>query len=174
VKIILPLLIEQKLAAVLRQAGWQEIGGILMGEHVAEGVYRIQDVTIQGQAGTFASFVRLAREIVGPLHRFFRKTHHDYTLFNYLGEWHSHPSFLPRPSSRDSETIWEMLQDTETGANFAVLLVVRLSEARQLEGTATIYLHAHVSFAAELLREGAVGLPSQEGMANGEPGQQGS
>lgn len=171
---MLPLLIEQKLAAALRQAGWQEIGGILMGEHVAEGVYRIQDVTIQRQAGTFALFVRLATEIAGPLHRFFRKTHHDYTRFNYLGEWHSHPSFLPRPSSRDGETMWEMLQDAQTGANFAVLLVVRLSEAHQLEGAATVYLPEHVSFAAELLREGAVGLSSQEGMANGEPGQQGS
>jgi hypothetical protein len=70
--------------------------------------------------------------------------------------------------------MWEMLQDTETGANFAVLLVVRLSEAHQLEGTARVYLPEHVSFAAELLRERAVGLPSQEGMANGEPGQQGS
>jgi proteasome lid subunit RPN8/RPN11 len=166
---MVPLLIEQKLTAALRQAGRQEIGGILMGEHVAEGVYRIQDVTIQGQAGTFASFVRFAKEIVGPLHLFFRKTHYDYTRFNYLGEWHSHPSFLPRPSLCDSETMWELLQDAETGANFAVLLVVRLSGPHHLEGTATVYLPEHVSFAAELLREGAGGLPSQEGMANGEP-----
>ena len=156
--------------AALYRAGRQEIGGILMGEHVAEGIYRIQDATVQGQVGTFASFVRLAKEVVVPLHRFFRKTHHDYRRFNYLGEWHSHPSFLPRPSTRDSETMWEMLQEAETGANFAVLLVVRLSEAHQVEGTATVYVPEHVSFEAELLREGAIVLSNQEGMENGEPG----
>jgi len=169
VKVILPLVIEQKLLAALCKAGRQEIGGILMGEHVAGDVYRIQDVTVQGQAGTFASFVRFAKEIVGPLHSFFHKTHHDYKRFNYLGEWHSHPSFLPRPSMRDSETMWEMLQDTETGANFAVLLVVRLSESNQVEGTATVYLPRHVSFEAELLRESVTIVAGQEGMGNDEP-----
>jgi [CysO sulfur-carrier protein]-S-L-cysteine hydrolase len=169
VKIILPLLIEQKLAAAMYKAGRQEIGGILMGEHVAEGVFRIQDATVQRQAGTFASFVRLTKEVVVPLHRFFRKTHHDYRRFNYLGEWHSHPSFLPRPSTRDSETMWEMLQEAETSTNFAVLLVVRLSEAHQVEGTATVYVPEHVSFEAELLREGTIVLSIQEGMENGKP-----
>jgi proteasome lid subunit RPN8/RPN11 len=173
-KVFLPLLIEQELASALYKAGRQEIGGILMGEHIAEGVYRIQNVTVQGRAGTFASFVRLAKEVVVPLQHFFRKTRHDYKRFNYLGEWHSHPSFLPRPSMQDSETMWEMLQDAEIGANFAVLLVVRLSQGHQVEGTAMVYLPGHISFEAELLREGPIGLSNQEGMENGEPGQHGS
>ncbi len=137
-KVILPLPIEQKLTIALHKAGRQEIGGILMGEYIAEGVYRIQDITVQRQAGTFASFMRLAKEVVIPLHHFFRKTLHDYRRFNYLGEWHSHPSFLPRPSMQDSETMWEMLQDAEMNANFVVLLVVRLSQTRHIEGTATV------------------------------------
>ena len=168
-KIILPATIERKLAATLRKAGQQEIGGILMGEYIEEGMYRVQELTVQGQAGTFASFVRLAKEIVVPLQHFFRKTRYDYKRFNYLGEWHSHPSFLARPSQRDSETMWEMLQDADIGAHFAVLLVVRLSSACQVEGTVTVYLPERISFEAELLREEPIELSNQESMEHGAP-----
>lgn len=164
---------ERKLEATLRKAGQQEIGGILMGEHIAEDVYRVQELTVQGQAGTFASFVRLAKEVVVPLQHFFRKTRYNYKRFNYLGEWHSHPSFLARPSLRDSETMWEMLQDAAIGANFAVLLVVRLSSACQVEGTVTVYLPERISFEAELLREEPVEPSNKEGMGHGEPGRDG-
>jgi [CysO sulfur-carrier protein]-S-L-cysteine hydrolase len=170
VKIILPSLIEQELAVALCKAGQQEIGGILMGKHVVEDIYQIQDITVQREAGTFASLVRLAEDIVVPLHHFFRKTLHDYKQFNYLGEWHSHPSFFPRPSMQDSETMWEMLQDAQTGANFAILLVVRLATSHQVEGTATVYLPQRISFGAELIREGAIAPSNQEGIENGEPG----
>jgi proteasome lid subunit RPN8/RPN11 len=173
-KIILPVAIERKLAAALHKAGQQEIGGILMGEYLEVGLYRVQELTVQGQAGTFASFVRLAKEIVVPLQHFFRKTRYDYKRFNYLGEWHSHPSFLARPSGRDSETMWEMLQDADIGANFAVLLVVRLSSACQVEGTVTVYLPECISFEAELLREEPSELSNQESMEHGVPGRDGT
>ena len=82
----------------------REVGGVMMGEHVEGEVFRVIEVTVQ-QAGTVTTFVRLIWDAVASLGRFFARTGHQYTKFNYLGEWHSHPSFRLHPSDRDSATI---------------------------------------------------------------------
>lgn len=139
-RVLLPSDVAEKLESDLRDAASREIGGVLMGEHVSEGVFRIKDLTVQRRGGTFASFVREVRAALAPLQRFFRETGHDYTRYNYLGEWHSHPSFLAEPSHKDSESMWRLVEDPAVGANFVVLLIVRLGAERKLEGSATVYL----------------------------------
>jgi len=124
-----------------------------MGEYVADGVYRLCDLTIQRQSGTFASFVRMVREILIPLRRFFHRTDYKFTQFNYLGEWHSHPSFAPYPSGVDSETMLGIVDDPQVGANFAVLMVVQLNNSDHLEGTVTVYLPGRRMLEGELVRE---------------------
>lgn len=151
-KILLPDRIEQRLTIALKKAGNQEIGGILMGEHVADAIYRVQDLTIQCRGGTWVSFVRVIQDTLGPLRRFFHRTGHNFTRFNYLGEWHSHPSFSLQPSRLDHEAMWEIVGDPEVGANFVVLMIVRVTPAGQLEGTATVYLPGQQVFAAQLVR----------------------
>jgi hypothetical protein len=86
VKILLPHELEQKLIRALQEAGYREIGGILMGERIGPDSYRIKDVTIQNKGGTIASFVRLVGGILGPLKRFFQQTNNEFARFNYLGE----------------------------------------------------------------------------------------
>jgi hypothetical protein len=140
----------------LKEADSQEIGGILMGEYVADEVYRVCDLTVQRQGGTFASFVRMVRETIAPLRRFFHRTGYNFTYFNYLGEWHSHPSFTLHPSGVDSETMWEIVNDPQVGANFAVLMVVQLGNSSHLEGTVTVYSPKRQMLEGELIREGAV------------------
>jgi hypothetical protein len=152
-QIILPDGIEQRLITALKDAGDQEIGGILMGEHVAGFVYRIQDITIQYHHGTFVSFVRVIQEILNPLRQFFRRTGHNFVRFNYLGEWHSHPSYALVPSNVDSETMWEIVEDPKVGANFAALMIIRLNATDHVEGTVTIYLPGHRMFRGKLARE---------------------
>jgi [CysO sulfur-carrier protein]-S-L-cysteine hydrolase len=51
IQVFLPEKIGQHLTAVLKKAGQQEIGGILMGEHVADRVFRVRDLTVQHQGG---------------------------------------------------------------------------------------------------------------------------
>ncbi len=154
-QILLPSEVEQQIVAALKQAGQREIGGILMGECVADAVYRICDLTIQRHGGNFASFVRLIQGILDPLNRFFRETGYNYTQFNYLGEWHSHPAFDPKPSSLDCGTMWAIVEDPKVGANFAVLMVVQLDKADRLEGTMTVFLPGRRMFEGKLIREGA-------------------
>jgi hypothetical protein len=130
---------EQKLVSALNRAGKRETGGILMGEHVEPGLFRVSELTVQMQMGSFASFVRLVDSVVVPPRRFFARTGHDYRRFNYLGEWHSHHSFALIPSSRDRESMQEIVLDTRVGARFAVLMLVRLGEKSALELDATVF-----------------------------------
>ena len=70
--------------------------------------------------------MRRLGEALSALARFFRLTGEDYTRFNYLGEWHSHPSFSTTPSEKDVQSMLEIAGDPEVGANFVALVIVRL------------------------------------------------
>ena len=127
----IPTEIEKRLRADLRRGGQREIGGILMGECLQPGRFRVADITADHGGGTIATFVRSLRAALQALTRFFDRTEHDYRRFNYLGEWHSHPSFAPTPSNRDIESLQNIADDPEVGANFVVLLIVKLGREKQ-------------------------------------------
>jgi [CysO sulfur-carrier protein]-S-L-cysteine hydrolase len=78
----------ERLTLALRRAGHREVGGILMAEHVGHNVFTVRDVTLHGMGG-IARFVRRMEEALGGLHSFFARSSHEYTRFNYIGEWHS-------------------------------------------------------------------------------------
>lgn len=150
-ELILPPDIIRKLNEALSKAGTREIGGILMGEHIAENQFQVSDITVQHYGGSFATFLRVVQEVVGPLRRFFQVTNHDYTRYNYLGEWHSHPSFSLTPSSTDRSTMHGILKDPRVGANFVVLLIVRLADSKLITGAVTVYQHGGVEYAGQLV-----------------------
>jgi proteasome lid subunit RPN8/RPN11 len=152
-KLLLPPPLVKRLAIALEKAGTHEIGGILMGKHVTENVFQVTDLTIQRHGGGFATFLRVVQDITEPLRNFFRATNHNYTRFNYLGEWHSHPSFIPEPSSRDHQTMRDIIEDPDVGANFVVLMIVKLNQSRQLEGSVTVYQPNEREFMGELVQE---------------------
>ncbi|AII57430.1 hypothetical protein X792_01235 [Dehalococcoides mccartyi CG1] len=138
-KIVLPIDIQKKIIHALEKAGSRETGGILMGEHIESDVFRIVDLTIQKSYGNVFSFMRLIDNVSQALKTFFDKTNRQYTRYNYLGEWHSHPSFSTLPSSKDIESMSEIVNDKGVGANFVMLLIVRLNSAQLIEGTATAF-----------------------------------
>ncbi len=140
-KIILPKKIENKLFEAIVRADKNEIGGILMGEYLSNDEYKIVDYTIQSKKGNIMTFVRLVSDVVVPLRKFFQKTKFNYRKYNYLGEWHSHPSFALRPSNTDVESMWEIVNDPTTNATFAVLLIFKADIINsQLEGNAFVFL----------------------------------
>jgi hypothetical protein len=57
-----------------------------------------------------------------------------------LGEWHSHPSFELEPSGKDDLSIREIVEDRDVGANFVVLLMVKLAGNGELLTRAYTYL----------------------------------
>jgi proteasome lid subunit RPN8/RPN11 len=137
--LILPPEQYELLLVALQKAGRREVGGILMGEHAGPNLFIVRELTVH-RRGAFASFVRRIEDAIGSLRAFFRQTGHDYARFNYLGEWHSHPSFSPYPSGKDDLSMLQIVQDETVGANFAVLLILKLSPEGELVSTAHTYL----------------------------------
>lgn len=115
------------------RAGSRETGGMLFGEHVEQDTFRIVEATVHA-VGRFASFVRVVTDGFARLDAFFRRTRHDYTRFNYLGEWHSHPSFAVHPSNTDDASMQGIVDDTRTRALFVVLLIVKIEDGELVSG----------------------------------------
>lgn len=128
-----------RLRKCLRGAGWREIGGILMGEQVAPDHFRIVDFSVDDTTGTAAHFVRSPDHHAQALDSFFRKTGSDFKRFNYLGEWHSHPSFLVRPSHEDLMSMRGLVEG-ERDIDFSALLIVRLRYFLHLEAAAYMFV----------------------------------
>lgn len=137
-KLLLPLKVIKRLKRELR-GRHREIGGVLVGEHVSGDVFRIVDISVQLNGGTAAHFVRDPEHHRAFLVDFFARTGHDYQRFNYLGEWHSHPRFLPLPSGEDFDTMLQIVADPAVGANFVVLIIARLHSWGRLEISATLF-----------------------------------
>lgn len=70
---------------------------------------------------------------------FFRKTGSDFKRFNYLGEWHSHPSFPVRPSHEDVISM-QSLVNGERDIDFSALLIARLRYFLHLEAAAYMFV----------------------------------
>ena len=152
-QLLVPPEITSQLVDALTQAGRREIGGILMGQHVGADTFRVMEVTVQRRGGTFAAFIRIVADILAPLRAFFDATKHDYTRFNYLGEWHSHHSFALEPSERDHMTMYDMVMDSQLGAHFVVLLLVKLNNVGQLQGSVTVYQPNITRFPGSVVQE---------------------
>jgi proteasome lid subunit RPN8/RPN11 len=151
-QILLSLEIVNQFAAELRSAGSREIGGLLFGEHIGGDAFRVVEITVQKRGGTCGSFVRNPQEHNEQLRQFFEKTGDDHTRFNYLGEWHSHPSFPPIPSLGDIETLHGLLNDPQVGANFLALLILRRREG-SLEMSATVFQSGYEPAAVQVYTE---------------------
>jgi [CysO sulfur-carrier protein]-S-L-cysteine hydrolase len=138
-QLLLPSRLIQRLQTELKRGRDREIGGLLMGEHVHDEVFRIVDITVQRSGGDRACFIRQPKDHQKALKKFFARTGNDFTRFNYLGEWHSHPSFVPSPSSTDLATMQSMVVDPSVGANFLVLLIAKRNSLGNFEASATLF-----------------------------------
>jgi hypothetical protein len=123
----------QRLAAELRRAKEREIGGVLVGEQLAPDVFRLVDFSVQRAGGTATCFVCDPDAHSDFLEAFFQRTGADYSRFNYLGEWHSHPLFSVAPSPTDVAQMQALVDEAPERRPFAVLLIVRLAQRRRVE-----------------------------------------
>ena len=139
----------------LRRAGSDEIGGVLATEHVAENVFRVVDLSVQRRGGTYAAFSRDATNHKRFMRRFLDLTGHQYERFNYLGEWHSHPSFPALPSTTDVNTMKALLKSPDQAANFLVLLIVKRTTTGKLEGSAHAFARGFPPMRVPLVMHGA-------------------
>ena len=139
-RLLLPQEILERLQRELRRGGRREIGGLLMGEHVTDNVFRVVDLTVQRSGGTVSCFVRDPADHQSQLDAFFERHGQEFRRFNYLGEWHSHPLFKPQPSETDVTTMRSIVNDAAVGANFLVLMIVRIGWRGQLQLSASAFV----------------------------------
>jgi len=131
--------VARQMVAALERAGQNEVGGVLMAEHVDVNQFTIAELTVH-KRGALASFVRRIEDALGRLTSFFIRTNRDYRRFNYIGEWHSHPIFELEPSFKDDASMMEILLDPAVGARFVVLVLVKLDVRGFLLANAYLYL----------------------------------
>ena len=151
-KILLAPQIVQRLRNELRRAGCQEIGGVLMGEDLGGEAFSVVDISVQRSGGTHSCFIRNQKDHQDYLKEFFARTGQDYSRFNYLGEWHSHPNFETVPSTPDIETMQSIVGDPDVGVNFLVLLIVK-RVGKEIEASATGFTPLGVPFSIPLAAE---------------------
>lgn len=124
----------EKLVAALDRAGIKETGGQLYGEQLAPSSFRVTELTVQSRPGAFARFVVDLLQAAKDAARFFERTERLYTRYNYIGEWHSHPSFAVQPSGPDVAAMRGIVRDSRFAGSFAVLMIVRLDAAMLTAG----------------------------------------
>lgn len=151
-QLLVSLEIHDQVLKELRSAGSREVGGLLFAEHLGGDIFRLLEVSVQKKGGTAGRFMRDPQEHQEQLNKFFERTGEEHTRFNYLGEWHSHPSFYTVPSPEDIETMESLVSDPSVGANFAVLLIVRRQDSR-LAVSATVFRRSEEPLAARVFIE---------------------
>ena len=142
--------VKERLRRALRSAGRREIGGVLMGEQIEPGHFRIVDLTIDAETGGRAHFVRSPEAHAEALDAFFARTGNAYDRFNYLGEWHSHPGLPVSLSVQDAGSMTDLVHG-ERGIDFAVLLIVRLDWWRFIASSCTLFRKGQIPSAVEIL-----------------------
>lgn len=130
--------VQATLRRALVKSGSRECGGVLMGEHVGVNHFAVRAVTVQ-KPEAIASFVRRLTGVLKAIKDYYSRNGHNYTRFNYMGEWHTHPLFSVQPSAQDHTTMRELAMDASVGANFVMLLIFRLKDG-VLDGSAHTYL----------------------------------
>lgn len=152
-----------KLKKELRAAGSNEIGGVLAAEQVADGKFVVRDISIQ-RDGTFAHFKRDPAQHRVFMRRFHMRMGNQPERFNYLGEWHSHPSFLALPSGPDLRQMQELIEDKEQLSSFLVLMVVKLGRNGGLLGTTYAFRRQKLPVRVRLKAEGTYVVREEGGI----------
>lgn len=127
IKFELEQLAYEKIFKALKKYGDYEIGGMLVGYKKEKNHFAISDVTIANDISKFriTKFIREPSKSIKMLIESFKKKKH-----NYLGEWHSHPSFSLYPSSGDVVTMQGILADKGYGVNFVLLIIAKLNNEK--------------------------------------------
>lgn len=101
----------------------------MFGEQLAPSDFRVTHLTVQARPGTVSRFVVDLVQAASDAIAFFYRTSHAYARYNYIGEWHSHPSFAVRPSGTDLDTMRKLVRDPRFAGNFAVLMIAKIDGA---------------------------------------------
>lgn len=124
----------RKLKHELHAAGANEIGGVLAAQQIGDGRFLVVDLSVQ-RNGTQSHFERDPLQHREFIRRFHQRMDHRPELFNYLGEWHSHPTHTAVPSDVDFRQMQDLVEDDEQKSTFLTLMIVKLGQHDELRGS---------------------------------------
>lgn len=132
----------------LKQGGKREIGGWLVAEQTAPGEFDLVDFTVDLEAGTRDRFDSLPELHSKQMDRILLANSDRVGRVDYLGEWHSHPTFPPTPSEIDLASMTDMVE--HRGPSFAALVIVRLVGGVSIQATITTFQRGQLPEAGQL------------------------
>lgn len=150
----------RKLRRELEAAGQNEIGGVLAAEQVADGKFLVHDLSIQ-RNGTASRFDREPIQHAEFIRRFHERMGNRPEQFNYLGEWHSHPSYPAIPSFEDLIQMQKLVEDKEQASTFLALLVVKIDSRGTLRGSTHVFRPGQLPVRSELKSTDVVGITEE-------------
>ena len=153
----------RRLKRELKLAGSREMGGVLAAENLGNGQFRITAMSFQRSGGSVASFVRDPLFHRRFMRRFMARTGNKPARFNYFGEWHSHPSFVPLPSGTDVAQMQQLIRARDQVANFLVLLIAKLNSSGVVEASAHAFRCAYPPLQLALITGEASRLQDHSG-----------
>lgn len=128
-KIIVPKEISNKLIEVIVQHNPYEIKGSFYAEQIKENFFIIDDVYVSEISGNrfFSNLIVNAR--YKKFERdYYSKKNFIYTKYNYIGDWHSHPSYECIPSDYDRKEIRKEFRNSN--ANFLVQFIFKVIDEK--------------------------------------------
>lgn len=136
-KIIIPKKLTKKIFNQVKKCRLNETKGALFACKISDEIFEVDDVYIEKKIGSFA-FVELVNNEKYQVYQkcYHEKNGYDYVNHNYIGDWHSHPSFELYPSSFDMAEVKKDLK--KSNAKFLVQIIVKISNEK-LTGNAFYY-----------------------------------
>jgi proteasome lid subunit RPN8/RPN11 len=138
-----------KLQIHLKKGGNREIGGWLVAEQTAPGKFELVGLTVDLEVGTRDRFDSLPEPHSQQMDRILLENSGRAGRIDYLGEWHSHPTFPPIPSQIDVAAMTDMVENN--GPSFAALVIVRLMADASIQATITTFKRAQLPEAGQLI-----------------------
>ena len=135
------IIIPQEQAEIIQRqlikCGLNETKGALFAYKIRDDYFQVDGVYIETKVGNIA-FVELFnnKRYRDFQYRYHKKHTFDYVNHNYIGDWHSHPSFELFPSSFDQEEVKRDLK--KSNARFLIQIIFKL-EKDTLKGNAFFY-----------------------------------
>lgn len=143
-----------KLQIHLKQGGNREIGGWLVAEQTAPGKFELVGFTVDLEAGTRDRFDSLPEPHSQQMDRILLENSGRAGRVDYLGEWHSHPTFPPIPSEIDVASMTDMVENSRP--SFAALVIVRLMGNASIQATITTFQRGQLPETGQLIIANAV------------------
>ncbi len=150
-KIIIPKKLTKKIFNQVKKGKLNETKGALFARKISDDIFEVDDVYIESKVGSFA-FVELVNNKKYQVYQksYHKKNGYDYVNHNYIGDWHSHPSFELYPSSYDMAEVKSDLK--KSNAKFLVQVIVKIVN-KKLTGNAFYYDRKNSAKQIELLIE---------------------